>query len=365
MMIRIPNFYSGLYICWHFIVNNIFEITPMDHISQKMLIIFWLIVVDIVMACSPENGQPKQYVPIKELVSRDIFLPSPSDTKGMKFLCRSGTMVFEADSRKLIFNGLLVWLNAPLTCVENEWALVQADIVNIVYPLAMPDVILNFVAEQLIFLDPGHGGTDGGAVGKKLVEKDVVLDIAKIVKQKLTAYNIDTIISREEDKTVSLLERVQMASKKSATAFVSIHLNSSSNSDASGIETFVLTTAGFQSTNGGNSRTVNQHGSIYDQFNIVLAYCIHSNLVKNLDMFDRGIKRAGFEVLHGVNCPAVLLECGFVSNQGDEEKLADSQFRTNLAEYITAGIIQFIRYGDSGFSFVTDKHVISETIELP
>lgn len=332
----------------------------MNYILQKILIVFSLIVIDIVIACSPENGQLTRYVPVKELVSRNVFLPSPSDMKGMKFLCRSGTMLFEADSRKLVFNGLLVWLNAPLTYVENEWSLVQADITNIIYPLAMPDVILNFTPENLIFLDPGHGGTDGGAVGKKLVEKDIVLDIAKIVKRKLTAHNIDTIMSREEDKTTSLLERVQMASKKSATAFVSIHLNSSFNNEASGIETFVLSTSGFQSTDGGNSRTANKHGSVYDQFSIVLAYYIHSNLVKNLDMVDRGIKRAGFEVLRGANCPAVLLECGFISHQGDEEKLADSQFRTNLAESITAGIIQFIRYGDSKRAFGADEHVLTE-----
>jgi len=325
----------------------------MNSVFMKVspIIILW-VVIDMAMACTPENGQPFQYIAVKNMVSRGILFPVNAETNELTFLCKNGTMMFEADSRKLLFNGLIVWLNAPLTRVKDEWCLVQTDIVSIIYPLAVPDFVLNFPPENLILLDPGHGGSDGGAVGKNIVEKEVVLDIAKIVKQKLTACHIATVMSREDDRTISLSERVQIASRNEATAFVSIHLNSSHNPDASGVETFVLASSGFQSTDGGNEKFTSKTWSVYDQFSIVLAYCIHSNIVKGVGMVDRGIKRSRFEVLRTANCPAVLLECGFVSNPRDEQKLCDLQFRTNLAEAISTGIIQFVTYGNLPSSFI-------------
>ena len=173
----------------------------------------------------------------------------------------------------------------------------------------------------VVVIDPGHGGKDPGAIGlRSLQEKKVVLDISQKVTQILEKRGIQVIITRRNDTFVSLQGRVNIAEKYNAKAFVSIHANAISKSKTyvNGLETYYFSTG------------------------LRLAQSIHRSIIRRLDVRDRGVRRARFYVLRKTSMPAVLVETGFVTGSSDSAKLANSSYRTRMAEAIAEGIISYM-----------------------
>jgi N-acetylmuramoyl-L-alanine amidase len=174
----------------------------------------------------------------------------------------------------------------------------------------------------VIAIDPGHGGRDAGAVGiGGLREKDVVLDISRQVAQILEQQGVQAVMTRSDDREIGLAPRVQLANRINATLFVSIHANaiSMSRPDVSGLETY------------------------YYRDGLGLARTIHNNILQNTNMKNRGVKQARFYVIKYSAMPAVLVEVGFVTGREDAAKLSDSQFRTQMAQAIAQGILQYVK----------------------
>ncbi|WP_208590778.1 peptidoglycan-binding protein [Gracilibacillus suaedae] len=171
-----------------------------------------------------------------------------------------------------------------------------------------------------IFLDPGHGGTDPGADGYGIKEKDVVLDIAEKTSYYLTKnyLGVRTFLSRDSDKFISLDDRTKHANSIGADYFVSIHNNAFTGS-ASGFESYIY--------NGSTSATTKNNQKI-----------IHNYLINKLNVNDRGMKEANFHVLRTSNMPSILIEYLFIDNKAENEKLRDSSYRQWLGQ-ITAEAI--------------------------
>lgn len=197
--------------------------------------------------------------------------------------------------------------------------------------------------EQLVVLDPGHGGWDVGAVGYNpdgsiaLKEADANLAIALSTQKHLKAAGVNVIMTRQTNTglgtaTMSdLMTRCDMANKAGATLFVSIHNNSFSNYTATGTE--ILYTEQSSGINGVNSK--------------VLAQNILTPLVKATGLTNRGIKNSPrMVVLKHTHMPAVLLECGFVSNPNDREVLTDSASVDKIGAAIAEGIIKTLKQID-------------------
>lgn len=173
------------------------------------------------------------------------------------------------------------------------------------------------VANPIIVLDPGHGGSDPGAVGNGLRECDLTLDIANRAKNYMNAnYPASVYMTRTSDSYVSLSDRTTYANNLGANFFVSMHINSYTSSTANGLETYYYT----GSTNGQNLAT-----SIYNKLK-----ASYSTL--------RGVKEATFYVLKYTNMPASLGETGFISNPTDAANLGSSTFRQNLATQYANGM---------------------------
>lgn len=164
-----------------------------------------------------------------------------------------------------------------------------------------------------IFLDPGHGGTDSGAVGVSIVEKDYNLLIATKVMNKLKNYECEVYSSRTSNKVVSLDDRCKLSNSKNCDIFVSIHCNSSSDSSATGFESF--------SFSGKSS----------------LQKRVHDELVSVLPLRNRGMKKANFYVLKHTKAKAILLELGFISNIKDCNIL--HEYVDSIVNAIVKGII--------------------------
>lgn len=173
-----------------------------------------------------------------------------------------------------------------------------------------------------VIVDPGHGGPDPGAVGiGGLQEKGITLDISRKVAARLEQQGVQAILTREDDRDLDLEPRVAMAERMNATVFVSIHANSISLSrpDVNGLETY------------------------YYQSGDRLARAIHSSVLQNVNVRDRGVRSARFYVLRRTSMPAVLVEVGFVTGADDAAKLSTDNYRSQMADAIARGILQYLQ----------------------
>jgi N-acetylmuramoyl-L-alanine amidase len=173
----------------------------------------------------------------------------------------------------------------------------------------------------VVVIDPGHGGYDrGGMPGQILPEKPFTLDTARRLAGILTADGIKVVLTRTGDYYVSLPERTRTANAYAGynAVFVSIHFNSGRRVGAYGIETYY-----------NNSRAYR------------LAALIHPRVIQALGSIDRGIRHRGYFVLRRNRLPAVLVECGFLTNPGEAARIVTPGARENLAQAIAAGIERY------------------------
>jgi N-acetylmuramoyl-L-alanine amidase len=171
----------------------------------------------------------------------------------------------------------------------------------------------------VVVIDPGHGGYDrGGMPGQMLPEKPYTLDIGRRLARILKGYgHIRVVLTRSDDYFVSLAERTAIANSYAGenAVFVSIHFNSGRRLGAYGIETYY-----------------------YDPRAYRLAALIHVRVIQALGSLDRGIRRRGYFVLRRNRLPAVLVECGFLTNPVEAARILTPGARENIAEAIAAGI---------------------------
>lgn len=163
-----------------------------------------------------------------------------------------------------------------------------------------------------IFIDPGHGGSDTGAIGNGLLEKDITLFIALEINRLLQNEYEGVLVqlSRTKDETVPLEERTDRANRWGADLYVSIHVNAGG---GTGYEDYIYHELSE------NSRTAR------------IRDAIHEEVVKATGFRDRGKKKANFHVLRETVMPAVLTENGFIDRKEDAEKLNDTQFLRTVA----------------------------------
>lgn len=169
------------------------------------------------------------------------------------------------------------------------------------------------LSAQVIVIDPGHGGSDPGAVGCSLEEEDVVLDIALRTRDLLRRDGLTVYLTREDDRSVGLSTRARFANDRGATRFVSIHANANAGTPATGTETFVYTSASSASRDLGRR--------------------VQDEMLAAWGLRDRGLKSANFAVLRQTSMPASLSETAFINNCGaDAARLGDASQRQRMAE---------------------------------
>jgi N-acetylmuramoyl-L-alanine amidase len=219
-----------------------------------------------------------------------------------------------------------------------------------------------------VMIDPGHGGKDPGAIGATgLKEKDVVLAIGRIIREKLSrSGEFDVRMTRDEDVFIPLEERTAMANKGHADIFVSLHINASRNRKAEGFSTYVL-------SRGASNRedlelAARENGVpvgklqgvkfiIDDMFtgarkneSLRLAKTVNDAVVRHVSVRypgtqSIGLKQAPFYVLVGARMTAVLVEASFISNVREEARLRDPSCLDGIAD----GVVEAVRYyGQNG-----------------
>ncbi len=188
------------------------------------------------------------------------------------------------------------------------------------YPQIQPRRVQD--GRLVVVIDPGHGGSDPGAIGLGgLRETDVVLDISLKLAQILEQNGIQVIMTRQDERTIDLEPRTQLANRVNADLFISVHANAvdGGRTEVNGVETY------------------------YYQSGNLLAQYIQNSILQNFTMNNRGVKQARFYVLRNTQMPAVLVEVGFVTGSYDSRILANSDERTRMAEAIARGILQYVQ----------------------
>lgn len=192
----------------------------------------------------------------------------------------------------------------------------------------------NKAFSPIIYIDPGHGGSESGAVTAGVYEKDLNLKVSNKVRDLLENKGYTVVMARENDTYLSLSHRAQEANRLGADLFVSIHHNAF-NGSAHGIETF------YYNENGNtNNPKANDKGRIQDSKK--LAEEIQKELIAETGAFDRGVKKANFHVIRETTMPAVLVEGGFIDNTVERAKLVLDSYQQKIANAIFKGINSFL-----------------------
>ncbi len=200
-------------------------------------------------------------------------------------------------------------------------------------------------SNRTIVIDAGHGGKDSGTLNSigHDNEKYFTLDWAMRLAPLLSAKGWNVVMTRTNDSTLTLPERVAVAERVKADLFLSLHFNSAApNRDLMGVETYCLTPTGMPSNlirEFEDDPSASHPNNAFDDRNVQLASRLHRSILQSTGAIDRGVKRARFmAVLRMQNRPAVLIEGGYLSNTGEARRIATPEYRQTLAEAVASAL---------------------------
>ena len=236
-------------------------------------------------------------------------------------------------------------------------------------PLKRPKNYRASIIEKkiIVFIDPGHGGKDPGAIGALgTLEKDLTLKASLLIAKVLNKNRqINALLSRTGDYFIPLRKRIELAKKNKADIFISIHADSSENKKASGISVFSLSDVASDKEAQRLAKKENEvdkilgleesikdpliYGSLIKMFqreamndSSILAKNIISNLKETKLALNRGHRFAGFAVLKSYDIPSVLIEIGFLSNKQEEKKMLNNRYMKNLSQGLANAIESYL-----------------------
>jgi N-acetylmuramoyl-L-alanine amidase len=290
------------------------------------------------------------------------------ERKSNRILLRAGSdriLVNESEKKMqspVILNAGAIFV--PVSFVKSDlWPVVGVRPIEKRPEVASPK---KFTINTVV-IDPGHGGNDPGAIGRRshTKEKEMALVLAKKLRGALQQAGLKVVMTRDSDLFISLSKRANIANRSGADLFVSVHINSSRSRSLRGFECYYLSNA-----TDDNARAVEafensslkldkdadiEHSRLLDKTlwdmtltenrleSAELAGYICEAVENSLATGNRGVKSARFYVLKYTHMPSILVEAGYISNKFEELKLKDPDFLDRMAENIAQGILKYKR----------------------
>ena len=196
----------------------------------------------------------------------------------------------------------------------------------------------------LVIVDAGHGAGDGGAVANGLIEKNVALTLALKLREQLLAQGLRVKMTRGSDTFLPLEERAALANREGAAAFISVHLNSAgTDAEVNGIETYFSANKSLSAL-----RAVQKNldlpsvAGLRDHRGKRLAAVVQRMVCQTTKAANRGIKERDLTVVFGSACPAVLVECGFLTHAAEAKRLQNPDYQDKLALGLARGVTSFL-----------------------
>ena len=273
-------------------------------------------------------------------VARYYGMKCSSNDKKTILFSKYSRMVFITDKKYCYINGIKTALLFSAIKHKSYRCIASMDFLKTIDPI-MRHWALRKNRVTKIMLDPGHGGKDKGASGKKFHEKTITLALALKVARLLKRSGFTVYLTRNSDKSIKLKKRPALARLAKADIFISIHANKADKNSVAGIESFCMTPAGTASTYSHTPNSKSYPGNKNDANNIALTYWIQRALISRTKTVDRGLKHARFMVLKESSCPSVLVEVGFLSNAKEEKRLGSEDYQWKIAQGIVEGILRY------------------------
>jgi len=287
---------------------------------------------------------------------------------GGRFQFHVGSEYFLKDGHLARMDGKAIFLQDSVVMPSSAASFLPAPASAPRMPAAVPAIAETvppaFHRLRKVVIDAGHGGKDDGATSRYgLKEKRVVLEVANKVKRGLESAGIQVIMTRGADVFIPLSERARIANKNSADLFVSIHANASTTPSLNGFEVYTLSEATDDQALA-VERTENSvirfepgaHASLSNNLKTILwelketenrkeslhaSQHISTRVVAAVATAAKRQKSANFYVLKWTECPAVLVELAYLSNRTDERRLRDPVYRTQIADAIVQGLLDY------------------------
>ena len=215
---------------------------------------------------------------------------------------------------------------------------------------------------KTVVIDPGHGGKDAGAAAFGLQEKDITLKLGKKLADRFSRrLGLTVFLTRNDDRFLTLSRRAKIAQEKKADLFISLHVNANDQGKVEGLETYILNFATDRSAmavaareNAASDKNISELQDILQILakntkiaeSTALAQTLHKAAVtalKDYKVRDLGVKEAPFFVLMGTNCPAILMEIGFITNEKEAKRLNTEAYLDRLADGLADGLAAYLK----------------------
>ena len=292
------------------------------------------------------NVRGTQYVTVNSIKSFYKFRNYNRHGKTGVLTNEAVRMQVTANSQECLMNSVKFILTNPVVEHSGRLLVSSMDLHKLIDPVLRPSYINRAGNFNTVILDPGHGGKDAGARNQYGKESTYNLNVARKVRDILTAQGYKVIMTRESDRYLTLNQRVQIANRHSNAIFVSIHFNAGGRRKARGIETFTLSPQGVahygRALKASDKKM--RSGNYHDSANIALATAIHGRTLqqtRSVQIPDRGIKRARYSVLTSVKHPAILLEGGFMSHPIEARIIHSPSYQYRIARGVAEGIMRY------------------------
>ena len=255
------------------------------------------------------------------------------------------SLAFATDSRRCQVGGVTVWLSHSVVVRNGSAWIATRDVVTALNPILSPSRTPGRKIKT-ICIDPGHGGKDPGNRDGRQQEKTYTLLLARELSKQLSAAGFNVAMTRSSDTFIELPTRPELAKRRRADLFLSLHFNavgSPGGASVEGAEVYCLTPPRASSTNarGEGAGTGAFPGNQHDSKNMLLAYHMQKALVYRLGAQDRGVKRARFAVLRSAEMPTVLIEGGFMTHPGEAKKIYDAAYQRKMAAAIVEAVLAY------------------------
>ncbi|HEX2748801.1 MAG TPA: N-acetylmuramoyl-L-alanine amidase [Verrucomicrobiales bacterium] len=295
----------------------------------------------------PEYYQGRAYVPVEQVASYYDMQKPQEEGKVITLHNKNFTVEITRGERRVKLNKWTFYFSFTVVQRSGKTLVSTFDVRNVLDPIMRPNDRRDPAVLKTVVIDPAGGGKETGIKSPFIAEKELTLDVATQLAEKLKAAGFRVVLTRDSDTLVSAAQRQKAADAVNDEAiFISLRASSGSGTTR-GFETCTLPPAGTPATNEADGADIDRRffaGNINDRESLALATTLQSSAVTNLRTPDLGIKRFRFGELRDINMPAVVCRMGYLSHKEEALKLSTPEHRTQVAQSLFEGVQRYARY---------------------
>ena len=296
----------------------------------------------------PVYREGRQWLPLEQ-VAMYYDMPAPK-ASGDSIVMENKMFRVEMNrgERRVRLNGWTFYFSFSVSTYRGDTIVSVFDVRNVLDPIMRPNDRRDPAVLKTVVIDPSGGGKEDGIKSPFISEKDLTLDVALQLRDKLTALGINAVLTRTDDSFVNAAGRRKIVDAVTNEAIYISLRASSSGGNVHGFETSTLPPAGTPATGESDSAAENDlrlfPGNINDRESLALAIVCQSSAVTKLKTVDLGVKRFRFAELRDINLPAVVCRIGYLSHREEAQKLATPEYRGLIAQSLAEGVQRYSKY---------------------